>query len=72
MAEEDLDLVVFVGDYIYESSWGEQLVRRHAGPEPYTLVEYRNRHAQYRTDPDLQRMHALGAMARHLGRSRGG
>ena len=59
MAEEDLDLVVFVGDYIYESSWGEQLVRRHNGPEPYTLVEYRNRHAQYRTDPDLQRMHAL-------------
>jgi len=59
MAEDDVDLVVFVGDYIYESSWGDQLVRRHAGPEPYTLVEYRNRHAQYRTDPDLQRMHAL-------------
>ena len=59
MAEEDLDLVVFVGDYIYESSWGEQLVRRHIGPEPDTLVEYRNRHAQYRTDPDLQRMHAM-------------
>jgi alkaline phosphatase D len=59
MAEDDVDLVVFVGDYIYESSWGDHLVRRHAGPEPYTLVEYRNRHAQYRTDPDLQRMHAL-------------
>ena len=59
MAEDDVDLVVFVGDYIYESSWGDQLVRRHAGREPYTLVEYRNRHAQYRTDPDLQRMHAL-------------
>jgi alkaline phosphatase D len=59
MAEDDVDLVVFVGDYIYESSWGDQLVRRHAGPEPYTLVEYRNRHAQYRTDPDLQRMHGL-------------
>jgi alkaline phosphatase D len=59
VAEEDVDLVVFVGDYIYESSWGDQPVRRHAGPEPTTLVEYRNRHAQYRTDPDLQRMHAL-------------
>jgi alkaline phosphatase D len=33
--------------------------RRHAGPEPQTLVEYRNRYAQYRTDPDLQHMHAL-------------
>jgi alkaline phosphatase D len=59
MAEDDLDLVVFVGDYIYESSWGDNLVRRHAGPEPQTLVEYRNRYAQYRTDSDLQRMHAL-------------
>jgi alkaline phosphatase D len=59
MAEDDLDLVVFVGDYIYESSWGDHLVRRHAGPEPTTLVEYRNRYAQYRTDPDLQRIHAL-------------
>jgi alkaline phosphatase D len=59
MAEEDVDLVLFVGDYIYESSWGDQPVRRHVGLEPYTLVEYRNRHAQYRTDPDLQRMHAL-------------
>ena len=59
MAEEDLDLVVFVGDYIYESSWGDHLVRRHTGLEPTTLVEYRNRYAQYRTDPDLQRLHAL-------------
>src|SRR5262245_38685217 len=31
MAADDPDLVVFVGDYIYESSWGETLVRRHAG-----------------------------------------
>ncbi|MBM3222254.1 MAG: alkaline phosphatase [Candidatus Tectomicrobia bacterium] len=59
MAEDDIELVLFVGDYIYESAGREQLVRRHAGPEPYTLVEYRNRYAQYHTDPDLQRMHAL-------------
>jgi alkaline phosphatase D len=51
--------VVFVGDYIYESSWGKVLVRRHAGGETLTLADYRRRHAQYRTDPDLQRMHAL-------------
>jgi alkaline phosphatase D len=55
---EDVDLMVHVGDYIYESSWGVNLVRRHAGGEPRTLVEYRNRHAQYKTDRDLQRMHA--------------
>jgi alkaline phosphatase D len=57
MADESLDLVIHLGDYIYESSWGSDFVRRHAAPEPRTLVEYRNRHAQYRLDPDLQRMH---------------
>jgi alkaline phosphatase D len=51
------DLMIFLGDYIYESSWGDDLVRRHAGGEPYTLAEYRVRHAQYKLDPDLQRAH---------------
>jgi alkaline phosphatase D len=59
MAAEDVDLVVFLGDYIYESSWGRNHVRKHEGPEPTTLIGYRNRHALYKTDPDLQRMHAL-------------
>jgi alkaline phosphatase D len=58
MAAEDLDLVVFLGDYIYESSWGRNHVRKHSGPEATTLIGYRNRHAQYKTDPDLQAMHA--------------
>jgi len=58
MAEEDLDLVLFLGDYIYESSWGRDHVRAHIGGEPKSLAEYRIRHAQYRGDPDLQRMHA--------------
>ncbi len=59
MAAEDVDLIVFLGDYIYESSWGRNHVRKHSGPEPTTLIGYRNRHAQYKTDEDLQRMHAL-------------
>jgi len=59
MAAEDVDLVVFLGDYIYESSWGSRHVRKHSAPEPTTLAGYRDRHAQYRSDPDLQRMHAL-------------
>ena len=59
MADEDVDLVVFLGDYIYESSWGQKPVRKHDAPEPTTLSGYRNRHALYKTDPDLQRMHAL-------------
>jgi alkaline phosphatase D len=58
LADEDLDLMVFLGDYIYESSWGSDLVRRHTGGEPRRVVDYRNRHAQYKTDPDLQALHA--------------
>jgi alkaline phosphatase D len=33
-------------------------VRRHDGPEPMTLDDYRRRHALYKTDPDLQAAHA--------------
>ncbi|MFF4543046.1 alkaline phosphatase D family protein [Streptomyces sp. NPDC001435] len=59
MLAQDPDFVLFVGDYIYESSPSSTGVRRHEGKgEPYTLVQYRNRYAQYRTDPDLQAMHA--------------
>jgi alkaline phosphatase D len=58
LAAEGLDLMVFVGDYIYEGPGRADGVRRHSGGEVRTLVEYRNRHAQYKTDPDLQRLHA--------------
>jgi len=55
---DDPDLIVFLGDYIYESSWGKEHVRSHGGPEPYTLADYRARYALYRSDPDLQAAHA--------------
>jgi alkaline phosphatase D len=58
MAREDLDCVVHVGDYIYESSWGQDHVRSHNAPEPLTLEDYRARHALYKTDADLQACHA--------------
>lgn len=59
MVAQDPDVVVFVGDYIYESAPSATAVRRHEGTgEPYSLVQYRNRYAQYRTDPDLAAMHA--------------
>ena len=56
---EDLDLMVFLGDYIYEGSWGEDLVRVHSGDGSVirSLGEYRDRHAQHKTDPDLQALH---------------
>ncbi len=57
MLEDELDLVVFLGDYIYESSWGRDHVRKHNSPEPYTLSDYRLRYALYKSDPDLQAAH---------------
>ncbi|WP_079527048.1 alkaline phosphatase D family protein [Halobacillus hunanensis] len=63
MAKENLDLVFHLGDYIYEYGPNEYVsgtgnVRDHNGPEIKTLDDYRNRHAQYRTDQDLQSAHA--------------
>lgn len=59
MLAQDPDVVLFVGDYIYESTPSATAVRRHEGTgEPYSLIQYRNRYAQYRTDPDLAAMHA--------------
>ncbi|GAA4225368.1 alkaline phosphatase D family protein [Actinomadura meridiana] len=59
LADEDLAFVAFLGDYIYESVPRTDTVRSHEGAdEPYTLVQYRNRHAQYKTDADLQAAHA--------------
>lgn len=58
MTAEDLDLVVFLGDYIYESSLRRHQVRLHErADEPVTLEEYRARYVQYRSDKDLQAAH---------------
>ncbi len=60
LAAEQPDLVLFLGDYIYEYvDTRRPTVRTHSdGVEATTLATYRNRYAQYRTDPDLQRVHA--------------
>jgi alkaline phosphatase D len=58
IAAEDVEAVVHLGDYIYELSWGRDLVRRHGSGRTTTLDEYRTRHALYRSDPDLQAAHA--------------
>lgn len=58
MAREDLDLVAHLGDYIYEGVPNVKAFRQHVGPLLRELVDYRNRHAQYKTDPHLQAAHA--------------
>lgn len=58
MAKEDFDLIIHLGDYIYEGRGQDGGIRKHKGGEIYTVDEYRNRYAQYRTDKDLQDAHA--------------
>ena len=58
MSEEELDLVIHLGDYIYEGFARPGFVRQHQGGEAMTLEGYRNRYAQYKSDPLLQRAHA--------------
>ena len=59
MAQEDLDLVVHLGDYIYETRSKPDAVRPHALPEAVTLDDYRARYALYKSDPHLREVHRL-------------
>ena len=66
LAEEDVDVVLHLGDYIYESDPNSVFPDRlHTTPQTLglnqlvTLDDYRARHAQYKTDPALQAAHAI-------------
>lgn len=57
LARRDVDAVLHVGDYFYESGSEGTLGRPHDPPhEIVTLDDYRRRHALYRGDVDLQEM----------------
>ena len=59
LSREDVDFAVHLGDYIYEyAEHDRDTVRHHEGPEIVTLDQYRNRYAQYKSDPALQAAHA--------------
>lgn len=63
---DDIDAVLHLGDYIYEYGFGEYATENAESlgrvPEPrheiVTLSDYRQRYAQYKSDPDCQAMHA--------------
>ncbi|MET9434547.1 alkaline phosphatase D family protein [Streptomyces sp. NPDC006551] len=63
-ARADLDAVLHLGDYLYEYASGGypaegSTVRPHEPKhEIVSLADYRVRHATYKTDPDLQALHA--------------
>lgn len=52
------DLLLHLGDYIYEGATTPNRVRAHEGGLCRTLAEYRRRYAQYQMDPALQAAHA--------------
>ncbi|MBL8550387.1 MAG: alkaline phosphatase D family protein [Hyphomonadaceae bacterium] len=64
--EKDLDLVIHLGDYIYEYGLegfgGDRAVALGRLPQPevecLSLNDYRQRHAQYKAEPELQAAHA--------------
>ncbi|MEA3055362.1 MAG: alkaline phosphatase, partial [Actinomycetota bacterium] len=58
LAEEDVDLVVWLGDYIYENGPARTAIRTHDTPEVTSLEDYRRRYALYKGDPALQAAHA--------------
>ncbi|KOX15695.1 alkaline phosphatase [Nocardiopsis sp. NRRL B-16309] len=59
LAREDLDLVAFLGDYIYEGGGQGTIGRGHLpAHETTSLADYRIRHAQYKTDEGLRAAHA--------------
>jgi alkaline phosphatase D len=65
-ARDDLDAVIHLGDYLYEYAPGEYGygqantdIRPHVpAREMVGLADYRQRHAQYKADPDLRALHA--------------
>ena len=66
-ARADIDLIIHLGDYMYEYEPGsypsaeDSVAGRpiHPDHELLALADYRLRYATYRLDPDLQRLHQL-------------
>jgi alkaline phosphatase D len=58
MREENLDAVLFLGDYIYEYPGAVNAVRPTPGGWAIRLADYRYRYALYKSEPELQAMHA--------------
>jgi len=63
LADESLNAIVHLGDYIYEygsGRYGDTTTGRFNIPahEIISLKDYRDRYSQYRLDPDLQAAHA--------------
>jgi len=58
LAAEDLDLLVFLGDYIYDDAPSPGALRPDRSADPVDLATYRARWGEYKADPALQASHA--------------
>ncbi|MBX5460457.1 MAG: alkaline phosphatase D family protein [Steroidobacteraceae bacterium] len=59
LAEEDLDFIVHLGDYIYEGAGGAGVRAHLPAAEIMSLEDYRVRHALYKSDLALHAAHAV-------------
>lgn len=57
MVDEGFDLILHLGDYIYEGPAGRDKFRTHNSPEIVSLDDYRNRYGLYKSDEHLANAH---------------
>jgi len=58
MVADKPDFIIHLGDYIYDTSFGETFRQHETEKAPVSLADYRQRHALYKTDKHLQHAHA--------------
>lgn len=58
MVQDKPDLIIHLGDYFYDTSFGETFRKHETEEAPVSLADFRRRHALYKTDRQLQHAHA--------------
>ncbi len=58
MIRDEPDFIIHLGDYFYDTSFGETFRKHETEKAPVSLSDFRRRHALYKTDRQLQRAHA--------------
>ena len=57
LVRDNPDFLIHLGDYIYETSFGETFRQHEMEAAPQTLLEFRRRHAHYKSDSALREAH---------------
>jgi alkaline phosphatase D len=58
MIRDEPDFIIHLGDYFYDTSFGETFRKHETEKAPVSLTDFRRRHALYKTDKHLQHAHA--------------